>query len=219
LGRPLSREVLLSRSRPYPPWAPGRVLLPSSRTQSPVLPFSGRGSPPQLPLSASRLSLRDRQVRVGRPLRAPLRFLAGTRRYRRRQISRLWPVRITYRPKASTEPVCTGPHRRALSKRWAELIYRIYDVDPLTCSQCGAEMKILAFIQKLSRQSAPPSPGETVVHRSPLHYTPLVCLETTKPTTGTFYSNGTPRSAIRCTHSRAFVHAHRESSARGSLRP
>jgi hypothetical protein len=33
-----------------------------------------------------------------------------------------------------------------LSKRWRELIYRIYDVDPLTCSHCGSEMKIIAFI-------------------------------------------------------------------------
>ncbi len=38
------------------------------------------------------------------------------------------------------------PPRRTLTKRWAELIYRIYEVDPLTCTQCGAEMKIIAFI-------------------------------------------------------------------------
>jgi hypothetical protein len=30
--------------------------------------------------------------------------------------------------------------------RWAELIYRIYEVDPLDCPRCGARMKILAFI-------------------------------------------------------------------------
>ncbi len=55
-------------------------------------------------------------------------------------------VRSTYQPTASTEPAHPPPHRRALSKRWAELIHRIYDVDPLTCSHCGAEMKLLAFI-------------------------------------------------------------------------
>jgi hypothetical protein len=57
----------------------------------------------------------------------------------------------TYRPGAfpragaegeTTEP----PPRRTLSKRWAELIYRIYEVDPLTCARCGARMKILAFL-------------------------------------------------------------------------
>jgi len=42
----------------------------------------------------------------------------------------------------------TNPPPRALSKRWRELIYRIYQVDPLTCTQCGSEMKILAFISE-----------------------------------------------------------------------
>jgi hypothetical protein len=39
-----------------------------------------------------------------------------------------------------------APPRRAANKRWAELIYRIYEVDPLTCTQCGGVMTILAFI-------------------------------------------------------------------------
>jgi hypothetical protein len=47
------------------------------------------------------------------------------------------------RPEHETQPSLS---RRAANKRWAELIYRIYDVDPLTCDQCGGEMKILAFI-------------------------------------------------------------------------
>ena len=38
------------------------------------------------------------------------------------------------------------PQRRALRKRWAELVYRIYAVDPLTCPRCGRKMKLLAFI-------------------------------------------------------------------------
>ena len=29
---------------------------------------------------------------------------------------------------------------------WAQLIRRVYEVDPLLCPFCGAEMKILAFI-------------------------------------------------------------------------
>ena len=39
-----------------------------------------------------------------------------------------------------------SPPQRSLRKRWAELIYRIYEVDPLTCRRCGAQMKIVAFI-------------------------------------------------------------------------
>ena len=52
------------------------------------------------------------------------------------------------------------------------LIYKIYEVDPLTCRQCGTQMKIVAFItepavsrrilahrkHKASRQRAPPEP-------------------------------------------------------------
>ena len=64
-----------------------------------------------------------------------------------------------------------SPPRRALRKRWAELIYRIYEVDPLTCLRCGAQMKILAFIteptvirrildHKASQPRAPPQPTE-----------------------------------------------------------
>jgi hypothetical protein len=35
---------------------------------------------------------------------------------------------------------------RALRRSWAQLIKRIYEVDPLVCPSCGAEMKVLAFI-------------------------------------------------------------------------
>ncbi len=68
--------------------------------------------------------------------------------------------------------------RRALSKRWAELIFRIYEVDPLTCTRCGAPMKLLAFItepavikrvldhldRKTSRPRAPPISDGNFVH-------------------------------------------------------
>ena len=90
-------------------------------------------------------------------------------------------VRSTYQAEGTAAPSqATGAvfPRRALSKRWAELIFRIYDVDPLTCTRCGAPMKILAFIteptvirkilahlnQKLSRQRAPPLPALPNIH-------------------------------------------------------
>jgi len=35
---------------------------------------------------------------------------------------------------------------RALRRSWAQLIKRIYEVDPLMCPSCGSEMKVIAFI-------------------------------------------------------------------------
>ena len=35
---------------------------------------------------------------------------------------------------------------RSTRLTWAKLIRRVYEVDPLLCPFCGAEMKILAFI-------------------------------------------------------------------------
>jgi hypothetical protein len=92
------------------------------------------------------------------------------------------------RVRSSTPPVCDSaqkqpehqpsPPPRALRKRWAELIYKIYEVDPLTCRHCGTQMKIVAFITEPAsirkildrrehnrpRQRAPPPPAETIVH-------------------------------------------------------
>ena len=35
---------------------------------------------------------------------------------------------------------------RARRRSWAQLIKRIYEVDPLVCPTCGSEMKVIAFI-------------------------------------------------------------------------
>jgi hypothetical protein len=32
------------------------------------------------------------------------------------------------------------------SQTWAMLIKRVYEIDPMVCSQCGGEMKIISFI-------------------------------------------------------------------------
>jgi len=34
-----------------------------------------------------------------------------------------------------------------LNRSWARLIQKIYEVDPLVCSRCGGQMKIIAFIE------------------------------------------------------------------------
>jgi hypothetical protein len=36
--------------------------------------------------------------------------------------------------------------RRLPSKGWAEMIRKVYEVNPLTCVQCDATMKIIAFL-------------------------------------------------------------------------
>lgn len=39
-----------------------------------------------------------------------------------------------------------SPDARALRRRWAEMIKRVYEVDPLVCPRCHGEMRIIAFI-------------------------------------------------------------------------
>jgi len=46
----------------------------------------------------------------------------------------------------SEEAVPTPPERAALRRRWANLIRRVYEVDPLVCPRCGGEMHVVSFI-------------------------------------------------------------------------
>jgi hypothetical protein len=48
------------------------------------------------------------------------------------------------------EPVLSSPERAALRRRWANLIRRVYEVDPLVCPRCGAEMRVIGFITEPS---------------------------------------------------------------------
>jgi hypothetical protein len=36
--------------------------------------------------------------------------------------------------------------RRVPAKGWAEMIRKVYEVDPLLCPHCGGTMKIIAFL-------------------------------------------------------------------------
>jgi len=55
--------------------------------------------------------------------------------------------------KAILVPVALGMIEEELrpipSKGWAEMIRKVYEVNPLVCPQCGGTMKIIAFLQPL----------------------------------------------------------------------
>ena len=40
------------------------------------------------------------------------------------------------------------PARKELRKRWAALIQKVYEVDPLCCPRCGSTMRIIAYIDQ-----------------------------------------------------------------------
>jgi hypothetical protein len=52
--------------------------------------------------------------------------------------------------KASLAPVALGTIEEELrplpSKGWAEMIRKVYEVDPLLCRRCGGKMRIIAFL-------------------------------------------------------------------------
>jgi hypothetical protein len=59
-----------------------------------------------------------------------------------------------------------SPQRAAARSRWARLLARIYEVFPLTCPACGADMRTLAFITTaepvdavLTHLTSPPTPA------------------------------------------------------------
>jgi hypothetical protein len=62
-------------------------------------------------------------------------------------------------PAANPEPVAEPAHRRAARYAWALLLARIYEVFPLVCPLCGAEMRIIAFI------TDGPTVRDILVHR------------------------------------------------------
>lgn len=69
---------------------------------------------------------------------------------------------------ASTAELPPTAERRRLRRAWAQMIRRIYEVDPLTCS-CGERMRILSFILEprvITKILQHLAPGETPPHRA-----------------------------------------------------
>jgi hypothetical protein len=57
---------------------------------------------------------------------------------------------------AAAAPVSVAAIEEELSRaearrRWAALIKRVYEVDPLVCPKCGGEMRVIAFIERRQR--------------------------------------------------------------------
>jgi len=49
-------------------------------------------------------------------------------------------------PEQGARQVATLPDERRLRRRWSQLMKRVYEVDPLVCPRCSAEMRVVAFI-------------------------------------------------------------------------
>jgi len=47
----------------------------------------------------------------------------------------------------SYPPIIEEEERFVPSKGWAEMIRKVFEVDPLICPQCGGEMKVISFIE------------------------------------------------------------------------
>jgi hypothetical protein len=45
-----------------------------------------------------------------------------------------------------TETTPERADRAVLRRRWAEMIRRVFEVDPLVCPRCGGEMRVVGFI-------------------------------------------------------------------------
>ena len=48
---------------------------------------------------------------------------------------------------AGTGPEAESQARRAAKIAWAKMIRKVYEVDPLTCPECGAQMRVISLIE------------------------------------------------------------------------
>jgi hypothetical protein len=49
-------------------------------------------------------------------------------------------------PSPQDDPAVSPARKAALRRRWAHLIQRVFDVDPLVCEHCGGKFRVVAFI-------------------------------------------------------------------------
>ncbi|HEV8628990.1 MAG TPA: transposase, partial [Thermoanaerobaculia bacterium] len=58
------------------------------------------------------------------------------------------PVTRPADPAADATETDETAQRRRQRRLWAQLLRRVYEVDPLTCRHCGSPMRVVAFIQE-----------------------------------------------------------------------
>ena len=85
---------------------------------------------------------------------------------------------IPGQPRVRDDDGLTDLERRARRRAWARLIRHIYEVDPLVCTSCGGEMRIVSVIlehrvitrilRSLARKGIKPGRGPPERWRSPL---------------------------------------------------
>ena len=76
----------------------------------------------------------------------------------RAAVTALAPGATTAPPAPSAKPAAEPAHRRAARHAWAALLARIYEVFPLLCPLCGAQMRIIAFV------TDPPTIRDLLLH-------------------------------------------------------
>ena len=74
----------------------------------------------------------------------------------------------------SSPPIIEDDQISVLSKGWAEMIRKVYEVDPLLCPRCAGQMRIISFIEepktidriishlKLTFEAARPPPSQVL---------------------------------------------------------
>ena len=80
-------------------------------------------------------------------------YSSRARAFRKRKNLPLQSLTGQQDAKAKSEPKLSPKKRAALRKRWAQLIKRVHQTDPLQCD-CGGTYRVIAFIteQKVIRR-------------------------------------------------------------------
>ena len=47
---------------------------------------------------------------------------------------------------AANDNLPSAAERRRLRRQWAQMLRRIFEIEPLTCRECGSEMRVISFI-------------------------------------------------------------------------
>ncbi len=116
---------------------------------------------PPLPAADADGSVARVLVQIPNPTRHLLRYYGAnsnaTRGKREKAAASAEPSSPHEAPEDPAIP--DGPHRAALRHRWAELIRRVYEVDPLICPRCGSEMRVIdRSLDHLRRRDKIPRP-------------------------------------------------------------